>query len=166
MRLREIERADLDEVAQLHTDIWKIAYRGMVPDTALDALEWTHRRDLFAPWFDDPMGTWLVAIDDDGAVTGHVLAAPVPAPDFVESGEAETRHGELLLLYVAPDQWGTGLGAELLAAGERILRRHGCDTAELWTFESNERSQRFYNRHGGQALLSLDKTCHVTRTCW
>jgi len=138
MQLREVTLDDLDEVARLHTRIWQVAYRDMVPDERLDLLDWRDRRAAFAPWFDgaDPQGTWIAARVDD-AIVGHVLAGPL-------SG----RHGELHLLYVAPEQWGTGLARELLAVGERILRRSGCETAELWTFEANERSQAFYQRHG------------------
>lgn len=32
--LREVTIDQLDEIAQLHTRIWKVAYRGMVPDEA------------------------------------------------------------------------------------------------------------------------------------
>ena len=45
MRVVELTHDLVDEAARLHTRIWQVAYRGMVPDEALDALDWRIRRD-------------------------------------------------------------------------------------------------------------------------
>ena len=47
-------------------------------------------------------------------------------------------------LYVEPSMTGQGIGSQLLALARR-QRPHGL---RLWTFVSNVRAQRFYERHG------------------
>jgi GNAT superfamily N-acetyltransferase len=56
--------------------------------------------------------------------------------------------GELFAIYVEPDHWGTGVGGDLLAAGEQRLRELGHTDAILWVLEDNPRARRFYERAG------------------
>ena len=54
-------------------------------------------------------------------------------------------------LYVDPDRTGEGIGSALLAEAQRV-RSH----LELWTFQSNTGAQRFYERHGFEAVEWTD----------
>ncbi len=47
-------------------------------------------------------------------------------------------------LYVEPAMTGHGIGTELL----RLAKRERPSGLRLWTFASNTRAQRFYERHG------------------
>jgi GNAT superfamily N-acetyltransferase len=90
---------------------------------------------------------------------GEDAPAAMRPPVFV-GGElvAEDEHGvagfvialncEIDLLYTHPRVWGSGLGRELLAAGESALRDSGGSEATLWTEERNERPRRFYEAAG------------------
>lgn len=55
-------------------------------------------------------------------------------------------------LYVDPDHTGSGVGSKLLEAA-KSARNGGL---QLWTFESNSRAQRFYERHGFVAIERTD----------
>ena len=57
-------------------------------------------------------------------------------------------------LYVAPAHTSRGIGSELVAIAQR-RRPHGL---QLWTFESNVRAQRFYERHGFVAVERTNGT--------
>jgi ribosomal protein S18 acetylase RimI-like enzyme len=56
--------------------------------------------------------------------------------------------GELFAIYVDPDHWGSGVGRELMAAGEERLRELGHTDVFLWVLEDNPRARRFYERAG------------------
>jgi ribosomal protein S18 acetylase RimI-like enzyme len=56
--------------------------------------------------------------------------------------------GELFAIYVDPDHWGSGLGRELIAAGEERLRDLGLEDSVLWVLEDNPRARRLYERAG------------------
>ena len=47
-------------------------------------------------------------------------------------------------LYVEPGSTGRGIGARLLD----VAKRERPDGLRLWTFQTNTRAQRFYERHG------------------
>jgi uncharacterized glyoxalase superfamily protein PhnB len=55
-------------------------------------------------------------------------------------------------LYVDPDSTGRGVGSQLVAVA-KTLRPSG---VHLWTFESNTRARRFYERHGFVAVERTD----------
>jgi len=70
---------------------------------------------------------------------------------WVAEGPAGTLLGILVLegswveqLYVEPAMTGHGIGAELL----QLAKRQRPLGLRLWTFASNTRAQRFYERHG------------------
>jgi GNAT superfamily N-acetyltransferase len=56
--------------------------------------------------------------------------------------------GELFLLYVLPDAWGTGVGRLLMAETLTRLRREGFVEAVLWVIDANPRARRFYELAG------------------
>jgi GNAT superfamily N-acetyltransferase len=54
-------------------------------------------------------------------------------------------------LYIDPQWTGRGIGSRLLAVAKRQRPRG----LRLWTFQSNTRAQRFYERHG---FVAVDRT--------
>ncbi len=105
----------------------------------------------------------------------EVIPEPVHSDDDVREwfashvvGEAElwlaedatgTLAGVLVLegswvdqLYVEPTMTGRGIGTALLNVAQRERR----DGLRLWTFASNTRAQRFYERHGFVATRRTD----------
>jgi len=75
----------------------------------------------------------------DGAVVGFVAVGPT----HDEQGD-----GELYAIYVHPDHWDTGVGRELIEAGEQRLRVLGHRDAHLWVLDDNPRARRFYEIAG------------------
>jgi len=55
--------------------------------------------------------------------------------------------GELSSLYVSPDCWRSGFGAQMLAASMRQLTSMGFRTATLWVLEANKPARDFYERY-------------------
>lgn len=55
-------------------------------------------------------------------------------------------------LYVEPSLTGRGIGSQLV----RFAKHARPDGLRLWTFESNTRAQRFYQRHGFAAIKRTD----------
>ena len=55
-------------------------------------------------------------------------------------------------LYVRPDLLGQGLGSELVAKAKELMP----NGLQLWTFQSNPRAHKFYERHGFVAVERTD----------
>ena len=63
-------------------------------------------------------------------------------------------------LYVEPTMTGRGIGGALV----RLAKRERPDALRLWTFASNTRAQRFYERHGFVATRRTDGRDNEERT--
>ena len=168
IRHREATIEDSQQLAGVHTRSWQVAYRGQLPDAFLDGLD---PRDRVAGWQlrlgqPGPAMT-LVAVDDrSDRIVGFIVVGPSrdgydhpsgngpehPAGDrqgdLGDDGAHRCPTGEVYAIYVDPPWWGRRIGAALLIAGMQRLRRHGFVAATLWVLGGNERSQRFYERHG------------------
>lgn len=140
--LRRATAADAMAVAVMHVRSWQVAYRGIVPDEFLDSMDVTTRAARYA--FDDRRSptdplTWI-AVQDRRVLGGVSVSA---------SRDDDAPHlGEIGSLYVHPDLWGTGVGRELMAKGERLLLDEGYTDALLWVLEANGRARRFYEAAG------------------
>jgi GNAT superfamily N-acetyltransferase len=124
--------ADAEAVAGVHVRTWQAAYADVFPAERLSELSVERRA---GQWRDRPP---LVA-ERDGVVVGFVS---------VGASRDDDGCGELFAIYVDPDHWGTGVGRELVEAGEERLRELGHTEAILWVLDDNPRARRFYERAG------------------
>ena len=125
---------------------WQAAYRGLLPDAYLDALDAERWRAGWADVLatsDRPRAVTLVAGHRPEVVVGFVDVQPTRDRDADPASV-----GEVTSLYVRPDTWGNGVGRQLLSAAEETLRGHGFRDASLWVLEDNRPARRFYERAG------------------
>jgi RimJ/RimL family protein N-acetyltransferase len=136
-----IRRATVDDargIAEVHTTTWQAAYRHAFPPALLDALDVDERerrwRDEFLPMPE----MHAFAAERDGRIVGWVTVGP--------SRDADC-DGELYGIYVLPEEWGSGIAGELMAAALADLRR-SFHEAILWVLGDNPRARGFYEKHG------------------
>jgi GNAT superfamily N-acetyltransferase len=82
----------------------------------------------------------VVAYADDGRAIGHACLRRL---DRVMAGELEMKR-----LYVVPDERGSGVADELLAAVEQAARREGVPRLVIHTGDRQHAALRFYGRRG------------------
>jgi GNAT superfamily N-acetyltransferase len=116
---------DAEAVARVHVESWDAAY-DLVGPTYEQRVE-MHRN--YPP----------IVAEVDGSIVGFVGVGPSRDPDA---------EGELYTIYVHPSRWGSGVGRELLAAGEDRMLELGYRYAILWVLETNPRARRFYEATG------------------
>lgn len=139
--LRPAVPGDEHEVAQVHVRSWQDAYRGLLPDGYLDALDPADRaaRYTFAHSGDERPYT-IVAVDDE-RVRGFATVGPCRDPD-------KSTAGELYAIYVHPDYWQLGAGRMLIREARKELVERGFAEAVLWVLVGNARAERFYQIDG------------------
>ncbi len=144
MRIVELTDDNIDALAAVHTRGWQEGYRGQLPDELLDSLDPDRRAEMWRRWLEREGGDLqvLVALDEEERVVGFAASGPARDDDVADTC------GELYAIYVEPDRWSGGIGGELMMAASDGLRSAGYDRAVLWVLESNERTRRFYERHG------------------
>ena len=144
--VREMTLADCERVAAIRVGGWQSAYRGIIPQSYLDAMsvpeDAERRRTRF---LENLRGGGevvnLVAVTD-GEVVGWVCHGPYRV------GEVRTGELELYALYVDPKSYGVGIGRALIEESIRRGTAAGHKRMYLWVLKENVRARRFYERSG------------------
>ena len=143
--IRNATEADLPHVAQIHVASWRDAYRGVIPDAAIDARTVDGATEMWLANLAKYPANLTVAEMADGQIAGFSCAGPVT--DAERSGPYEF---EIYALHVRPDIRRNGIGAALL---RHAMTRAGDDlnmrSMIVWTLEDLHLSRRFYEREGG-----------------
>jgi GNAT superfamily N-acetyltransferase len=137
----EVRAATVDDaaaIADVHVAAWRAAYRGILLDETLDALDVDARAARWRDILRNP-GT-IVAVRQD-RVVGFGSFGPARADE-------DRGCGEIYGLYVHPDAWGSSAGQALIDEMEAELRAAGHEEAMLWVLAENPRARRFYERNG------------------
>lgn len=149
---RDATPEDALAVARVHVRSWQVAYRGLIPDAYLDAMDPADRAARYT--FGQP-GPETILIEDDRGIGGFATVGPARDDD---SGSDQ---GEVMAIYLDPPWWGTGAGRVLMAEARRRLVDRGFATATLWVLAANHRACSFYRRDGwradgGQSSFGID----------
>jgi GNAT superfamily N-acetyltransferase len=133
--------ADAVAVARVQVRTWQAAYAHVFPAERLAELSIERRADQWRGW--PP----LVAVAD-GVIVGFVS---------VGARRDDDAGGELFAIYVDPEHWGTGVGRELIAAGEERLRELGTRTRSSGCWTTTRARDAFMNELAGATMGRPDQ---------
>ncbi len=149
-RVRRARADDAQAIGAVHVDVWRWAYRGQMPDAFLDGLRPDRRAAQWRRWLTDgELDAWVAEVD--GAVVGFAGSGDA-RDDDLPAGTVE-----LLMINVAQEHAGTGVGGALLAAIDEHWRALGATEAVLWVLPGNARAMATYTHLG----WSLDGSSRV-----
>lgn len=135
----------------MHVRAWQAAYRGQVPDAYLDQMDEEQAGRRWTETLTRGLGAGE-AIGRDGTCTTLLLEDGDLVVGIASVGRARGEYpvgtGELWMINLVPEAWGSGLGRQLLAASVDELRWQGFSEAVLWVLDTNRRARRFYQRQG------------------
>lgn len=133
---------DADAIAALHTESWRDAYRGLVPDDYLDG-----------PLLDERLAFWRarLARPSDARLTLKAMSGAQMVGFACVLRDEDPEWGPLLdNLHVKPALKGRGIGTRLLQASRDWAAQVAPEqTLHLWVIENNLPARRFYDRQGG-----------------
>jgi len=151
MIVRTASIEDARSLAQVHVASWSAAYRGMLPRSLLSGFTVEMWEQKFRELLDE--GASRTALIEDGdRVLGYTTIGSCR-----DSDKREKNCGEVWGLYIAPDNWGRGLGLNLTRWALEELRAKGYVVVTLWVFEENRHARRFYESLGFAADGSRER---------
>ncbi|MFD3500568.1 GNAT family N-acetyltransferase [Streptomyces sp. NPDC058678] len=134
--------ADCDRVSEIRVRGWRSAYRGLMPQSFLDALSVTkeaeRRRSLFSARASD--GVVNLVAERGGEIVGWAAHGPY------RDGDTRNADAELYAIYVDSAYLGSGVGRALLEESAEQCRAQA--RLFLWVLKGNTRARRFYERAG------------------
>lgn len=135
VEIRPAEPSDAEAIRETARTSWHAAYDDLLGEEVVaSAVEEWYATDELRAVISHPDHVVQVAGND---VVGFVHAGPNP-----DGG----RVAELFRTYVRPEQWGEGIGGELLDAAKRELE--GYDRLALSVLAGNEVGIGFYEKQG------------------
>ena len=155
LTIREATPEDAPAVADMYTRAWQAAYRGLLADAYLDALDAGEQASKMcvpdcgslALSRDYPQFAAYVAIGN-GRILGWCFSGPASAPEHTESGE-------IYALYVDPDHLGKGTGKRLFNAAARHIQAEGYDALYADALVGNTIAHNFYTRLKGRSFTNI-----------
>lgn len=143
--IRPYGHNDASAIAAVHVHTWQQAYRGIIDDDILDALEidaykkrW---QDGYDRYKDDPLRGTLVA------VTANEIFG------FLSYGPARDANSpiamEIYALNILKPYWRIGVGYALFDEARKKLKALKARQTYLWVLADNHRAKAAYDRWGG-----------------
>lgn len=142
--LRHAVIDDAAGIARVRAESWRHAYRGIVPDAYLDAIdvdEWAERQRRNMER--QPQDLISLVAETEGLIAGWAASGPNRDADYAYAGELYT-------IYLLPEYQRRGIGTALTIATARWLVSRGMHSMLLWVLEDNHPARRFYEALGGQ----------------
>jgi GNAT superfamily N-acetyltransferase len=144
---------DAPELAALHAESWRSAYRGMMPDSYLDG-----------PIRDERLRFWQDRMNERSTHRRLVLKAV--GPDGIAGFvcvllDVDPECGARLEnLHIRPTLKGQGIGLALFERARAWVRETAPgQPMHLWVLADNQPARRFYDRRGG--VVTDQKTLEV-----
>ncbi len=141
--IRPMTLADAPAVASLHIRSWQVAYRGILPDSVLQELNYNEqlaRRQAQMSDPNNPAQNWVC--EHEQRVRAWVAVGPARGTDLGPDAV------ELYALYAHPNDFGKGFGRALIQHSLAHARSVHATEIVLWVLTDNLRSRRFYTAAG------------------
>jgi ribosomal protein S18 acetylase RimI-like enzyme len=139
--IRNADINDCKELGIIHCESWKVAYRGIVPDSILDDMSAEKSEKRFYNSFIQGLGENVIILNDSQIVGFMCLGK-------CRDEDVDSSFGEIWGIYLLPSFWGQGIGTMLIQRGINELRSRGYSKISLWVLEENMNARRFYEKSG------------------
>ncbi len=143
MTIRSYELRDAEAVADILVEGWRWAYKGIIPDEELAALDVQLRKERLEQGY-DPTYLNLVVVDENDLALA--CAREQKLPDLVGYD------CEIGSLYVHPKVARMGLGRRLVGAMAEQFIARGSSTLAIHTLTNNRVARPFYESLGGKLV--------------
>jgi len=134
---------DAEALARVHIDSWRAAYKGLVPESYLEKLDYEKRAERFHQFLSQPGTDDNFLIEFDREIAGFLTVGASRDGDLDQAAT-----GEIWGIYLAQAFWRQGIGTALYRFGEKLLISRGYNQAILWVLEENNQARRFYEAMG------------------
>jgi L-amino acid N-acyltransferase YncA len=139
--VRAATTEDCDVIAEVHVASWRESYRGLIPQSVLDALSTPERKLAWQKTFAG-LGRYPVYVaEDEGRIIGFAQGGTC-------RGEALGQEMEVYAIYLLARAQRRGIGGKLLKTVMSDFIAEGERSAGLWVMRDNAIARKFYEKFG------------------
>ena len=133
---RKAEKEDVLQIAEILVEDWQKAYRGIMDDAFLDAMNADQRYEIEVKRYQK----YIVAVDGN-EVLGYA---------WLEMAGDEPADCEVIALYVRYSKRNNGIGKLLMQYAISHFKETGKKRMIVWCLKENLESRKFYEKVGGK----------------
>ncbi len=137
MIIRQARKEDVRQIAEILVEDWQKAYRGIIADDYLDAMDAEQRYEIEVKRYDQ----YVVAAEGQ-EILGYA---------WNMMSDDEEADCEIIALYVRYNRRNGGIGKALMRNAMDSFRQAGRKKMIIWCLKENEEARRFYEKMGGIA---------------
>lgn len=137
--VRYYEEKDIDKIAKIIVDDWKISYKGIIDSNYLEALNYIDRAKNIKEKYKKQKS--IVYIDNED-VKGYCR--------FGENRDNKKEYGEIYALYIKYGERNNGIGKSLSKKAMQILKNKGYKEVVIWCLKENKNARKFYEKIEGK----------------
>lgn len=137
--IRYYEERDIEQIAKIIDEDWKIAFIGIIDKEYLDDLNYKDREKRIREKYKKEKSIVYV---EENEVKGFCR--------FGENRDEDKELAEIHALYVKNDEIKTGIGEKLISKAKEILKNRGYNELILWCLKENKNGKNFYEKVGGK----------------
>ena len=134
--IRQAEKEDVRQIAEILVEDWQKAYRGIMDDVFLDAMNAEQRYEIEIKRYEK----YIVAADGN-EILGYA---------WLEETGDEPADCEVIALYVRYAKRNNGVGKRLMQYAFSRFREAGRKKMIVWCLKENYESRKFYEKAGGK----------------
>jgi ribosomal protein S18 acetylase RimI-like enzyme len=142
-KIRYAGISDSRILGEIHSQSWKAAYKGIIPDEILSSITTERRQKYFEKALTEGWEEDAIIYIDNKAV-GLICIGKCRDTD------KDDFYGEIWGIYLLPEYFSMGIGSKLINWGLDELRKRNYDKVTLWVLENNSNARIFYEKIGFQ----------------
>jgi ribosomal protein S18 acetylase RimI-like enzyme len=147
-RVRPATLQDASAIAKVRVDSWRATYRGMIPDTYLDAMSLEDSVTLWERILSAPEGSnrSVFVAETQTGVIGFAAGMMLDEEKF-------GMNAELTGIYLQPQAQRAGVGRRMLRAVAEECAARGASGMLVWVISGNQGARKFYEKLGAEHLI-------------
>lgn len=142
MTIRQAAIKDVIQIARIHVESWRAAYKGILPESFINKIDIETRRIHWEKVISDGSLAIFVRTDSNDSVLGWAAFGPD------REAPIDQNITELHAIYIDPKFVQHGFGTELLSYGIRKTVSPQPRSLVVWVLEENTPALRFYYKNG------------------
>lgn len=126
---------DVQDIAKIYTDNWKVSYQNILPDSFLKNMTYEHSKEKWLSYIHADKQGVFAALDENGMITGFSAYKPYSGLENC-----------LLLdsLHIMQSMQGKGIGKKLIFKTGRYARENGYEKMSICIVKGNDRAENIY----------------------
>ena len=136
--IRYYKKEDINEIAKIITEDWKIAYKGIIDKEFLETLNYKEKAKRIREKYQEQKS--IVYIENNN-IKGYCR--------FGENRDKK-EYGEIYALYIKYEERNNGIGKSLSKKAMQILKDKGYKEVVIWCLKENKNARKFYEKIGGK----------------